>query len=160
MRLIFLDIDGVLNSELWSKNPESHVDGNRRWFDPRCVSLLNKLTDKTEASIVVSSTWRVGKTTMELKELLSEMGITGEVISKTGQSESGIRGVEIHEWMLHNQHLLGCLRHLYRDYVILDDDSDMLYWQRHNYFQVDPYAGLTPNIVYRAQNFLNSALSE
>lgn len=154
MKIIFLDIDGVLNSQTWLKNGGANIEGDLKWFDPRCVELLNDLTSSTGSSIVVSSTWRTGKTVDQLKRLLSRMGVTGEVISKTGQSESGIRGVEIHEWMLMNQHLLGCLRHEFQDYVILDDDSDMLYWQRHNYFQVDGYCGLTPGLIYRAKNFL------
>ena len=41
-------------------------------------------------------------------------------------------------------------------YVILDDDSDMLYWQRNSYFQVDSYSGLTPNLCYRVVNYLNN----
>ena len=40
------------------------------------------------------------------------------------------------------------------NYVILDDDSDMLYWQRNNYINVDQYVGLTPKQVYKATRFL------
>ena len=55
MKLIFLDIDGVLNNQLWlTSDFRNHlpklINGERntkRWFDPRCVKLLNILTDKT-----------------------------------------------------------------------------------------------------------------
>ena len=39
-------------------------------------------------------------------------------------------------------------------YIIFDDDSDMLLWQRENYFRVDPYCGLAENIIHIATIFL------
>jgi len=51
MKIIFLDIDGVLL-----------VDSCDNWeFTPRCVLQLKRIIDNTEAQIVLSSTWRHGK---------------------------------------------------------------------------------------------------
>lgn len=47
MRVIFLDIDGVLNS----KNSPYEIN-------ERCVKRLAKIVKKTEAKIVISSNWR------------------------------------------------------------------------------------------------------
>jgi hypothetical protein len=39
--------------------------------------------------------------------------------------------------------------------VILDDGTDMLYWQRNNFFWCDPFCGLSPVVAYKAARFLN-----
>lgn len=171
MKIIFLDIDGVLNHQIWFEKVQ-HLRADRQskedyrfYFDPFAVGLLNDLTDATGAKIVVSSSWRLGRTVEELKKILKENGVTGEVIDKTphlsfedyaNYSYSVPRGCEIKAWMELNKEKLGESIGKYRNYVIFDDDSDMLYWQRNNYFQVDSYCGLTPNLIYRAKNFLCS----
>lgn len=60
MRVIFLDIDGVLNSSSWAMfNNRSLGRPDRAWdLDPRCVFLLRTLVESTDAYIVMSSTWR------------------------------------------------------------------------------------------------------
>jgi histidinol phosphatase-like enzyme len=53
MKVIFLDIDGVLNSEEFlKKNKNEAIDRNN-------VSILKKIIDKTGAFIVMSSAWRL-----------------------------------------------------------------------------------------------------
>jgi hypothetical protein len=53
MKVIFLDIDGVLNSERFLKNNQDEsIDRNN-------VSILKKVIDKTGAVIVMSSAWRL-----------------------------------------------------------------------------------------------------
>ena len=42
---------------------------------------------------------------------------------------------------------------LYNNYAIIDDDSDMLLWQKDNFFQTDSYSGLTPTTCYKIKNF-------
>ena len=39
-------------------------------------------------------------------------------------------------------------------YAIIDDDSDMLYWHRDNFFHCDAACGLSQNIAYRVINHL------
>ena len=57
MKIIFLDIDGVLNSEMyeWSRG-EDRAD-NR--IDLSRVRLLKDIVSATDAKIVLSSTWRL-----------------------------------------------------------------------------------------------------
>lgn len=64
------------------------------------------------------------------------------------------RGCEIKAWLELNKEKLGDKMSKVK-YVILDDDSDMLYWQREHLFLTDAYAGLTKNIAYRVINYLN-----
>ncbi|MDC7248564.1 MAG: HAD domain-containing protein [Sphaerochaetaceae bacterium] len=180
MKLIFLDIDGVLNHELWARErllrhqgeAESDYEYYRNFFDPNAIDLLNTIVEKTGAKVVVSSSWRTGRTVEQLRELLGVMDFKGEVIGKTPNlyfekrkyphgdgkemhyNYSVPRGCEIKAWLEMNKSILGEKMSKVR-YVILDDDSDMLYWQRENFFWVDPYCGLTPNIAYKVIQFLN-----
>lgn len=50
-RIIFLDVDGVLNN---SKSPVDVL----LFIDPECLAHLKKIVNKTKAKIVLSSTWR------------------------------------------------------------------------------------------------------
>lgn len=158
LRVIFLDIDGVLNN---TTDSEMHGDAGRsRYYSHRCVARLNDLTDSTHAKIVVSSTWRLGSSVEDLKTLLSSMGITGEVIDKTDRlSSDTFRGNEIHKWMIDNPELIGDYN-LFKSYVILDDDSDMLLWHKNNYVNCDPEIGMTRRTVFKAISILRNAPCE
>lgn len=121
--LVFLDIDGVLVTPTALRQTQKHLPGHR-WgfhqFDPQTVAALNRITDETGASIIISSTWRKGRSVMELREILAGQGVTGRVRDKTGNSHDGIRGGEIQAFM----DTLGIEPD---EIAILDDDSDMLH---------------------------------
>ena len=162
MKLIFLDIDGVLNCQSWYKKAKAESKTKNNFdFDPGLVKNLNSITDKTGAKIVLSSTWRKGKTLDQLDDLFKEVGITGELIGKTpvlrftNSDMSVPRGCEIQSWIRENKGMIGANVLKWKDYVIIDDDSDMLYWHRKNFFNTDHSGGgLTDNITYRIINFL------
>lgn len=164
-KIIFLDIDGVLNSQLYYKTPAGERPVNLGFcgdIDTEAVERLNELIKETGAKVVISSTWRLNRTLEEMQEILNKRGFVGEVIGMTPDMRCGehgdsiLRGNEILAWIKENRAIVGADYHDYRHYVIFDDDSDMLYWQRNNYFQTDGYVGLTPNLCYRAKRFLNS----
>lgn len=125
MKIIFLDIDGVLNFN----GCRNRVDGFYFVNDSK-IKLLKKIIDKTDAKIVLSSTWRLGWFECEqgidsldtslfirLKEKLREYGI--EFISKTPISNSGYRGEEIDQWLNDwNGEKIS-------SFIIIDDDNDM-----------------------------------
>jgi len=160
MRIIFLDIDGVLNSQLFyteRSQCQRASDGAGADIDERCVNYLNSLIAETGAKVVISSTWRSDgleycKTALEAK------GFVGEIIDVTPhlRHEGCLRGNEIYHWIQKNSEMLcGSTNGSdFKEYVIFDDDSDMLYWQRNNYIQIDAYCGLTPNQCYRAKFIL------
>lgn len=56
MKLIFLDIDGVLNYEGYERLTRSGT----RFVDPILIKRLKKIIDCTGAKVVLSSTWRRG----------------------------------------------------------------------------------------------------
>lgn len=163
-KLIFLDIDGVLNYELFYREKSQHQRhmevGDLGDLCPKAISNLNHIIEETNAQVIISSTWRLGNTKENLQDLLNRVGFKGEIIGLTPNlrfnsnavSYTIPRGCEIDCWLkLHfDWNGMANVR-----YVIFDDDSDMLYQQRENYFRVDGYSGLTPNIAYRAINYLN-----
>lgn len=137
MKVIFLDIDGVLINRASFLSPLK-VMGVRAAPDPACVDRLNRIVRETGAHIVLSSTWRYGLKAVECRELLSDWGVMGKVIGPTprlmkpkqfsGQviEVSATRGAEIAKWLETEGE-----RHGVDSFVILDDDSDMDELTRH-----------------------------
>ena len=150
MKIIFLDIDGVLNAGR-STYPNDNIETNEGRLNEVLVSRLNRLIENTEAKVVISSTWRIGSTVQKIKHALEEAGFDGEIIGMTPTSSHGVRGVEIMEWCRENENVI-------ENYIIIDDDSDMLLWQAPHFFNTDTEYGLTDKIVYKASRFLNGVL--
>jgi hypothetical protein len=107
--VIFLDIDGVVAPiREWDRYGD---------LDPVCIQVLNEIVACGRADVVVTSTWRYGKTVVELQEILDAAGFSGNVVDKTPIGAPGAdRGVEIATWL--SEHAVG-------GYVIIDDHVDM-----------------------------------
>lgn len=108
MKLIFLDIDGVLNNDSTKVSFEGYT-----FVDDDKIILLKEILDQTGAKIVLSSTWRRGWCCYDnslyekaseredirlynaLKSKLLEYGI--ELMSYT--EDFGTRGEEIDKWL-------------------------------------------------------------
>jgi hypothetical protein len=123
VRVVFLDFDGVLNSTAYAmKSGHGGVLG----LDPEAGARLERLVQRGRADVVVSSTWRLGRTRAELCDLLHSIGYTGRVLGKTPDlnciriGTHVPRGAEIEMWMKENAR-----RFHVTSFVILDDDSDM-----------------------------------
>lgn len=114
MKLVFLDVDGVLNSEQYVHEIGNEWDDNQ--IDPKAVARLNRLTDETDALIVVSSSWRLGVTIQHLRNTLAFHGVKGYVLGATKYLGSD-RANEIWDW------IDSAKKKSYIDsFVILDDD--------------------------------------
>lgn len=155
---IFLDIDGVLNNEIfYKKNVEKPIEkGKRRdQIDVRCVDLFNDLFERLggekDVLVVMSSTWRGNyQNILDANPLFKSYGAKWDFLDKTPQSKDRIRGVEIYKWLQDNSmKYFNKPYYDFKDYIILDDDSDMMLWQKENFFQTDAYCGLTPNLIYK-----------
>jgi hypothetical protein len=165
-KIIFLDVDGVLNHEaFYSKRQEEGIENYPSYplceIDYKCVEVLNEIISKTGAKVVVSSTWRHGRTVEELQSILDQSGFKGEIIDKTPSFDHDecVRGNEIRKWIQNNFDLLGADVHHFENYVIFDDDNDMLYSQKDNFLQVDRWVGLTYFMAARAIRILNRGRS-
>lgn len=100
MKIIFLDVDGVLNSNDYYKSLED-THGYDKDIDLEKVKLLKEIVDATGAEIVLSSTWRILRETDEspalatfvhLENVLKEHGM--EIKDYTPVIK-GIRPLEI-----------------------------------------------------------------
>ena len=132
-RVIFLDIDGVLAPILgWDRYGD---------LDPACIQVLNEIVARGGADVVVSSTWRYGRTIPELQEMLDARGFTGRVLDRTPTGAPGAnRGEEIAAWLA---------EHAVSGYVIIDDHADMGDL-RPRLLQTQPAHGLQPADAPRA----------
>lgn len=176
-KVIFLDIDGVLNTEsyinhFWEfcrlhklERKESKRDFNAimrdkygNLFDPIAVQNLKYIIDNTDADIVISSSWR--KSGLEfMQDLWIDRQLCGLVIDITTWNtpnakprdlpfaERFERGIEIKDWVEKNKPL---------SYVILDDDNDMLPEQSDFFIQTNEVYGLTLQDAINAVKILNS----
>jgi hypothetical protein len=160
-KIIFLDIDGVLNCEDAYRSGEcqyaefTSMSGGKDHYQSFCKKskdLLNKLIDETGAEIVISSTWR--RSGIEfMREVWDLEGMSGEIIGLTPSlriSELTIpRGLEIEHFLkndLNFSHInwdQGTQMDIMEksgigNYIIIDDDSDMLYGQRNHFVHVLP----------------------
>ena len=190
MKVIFLDIDGVLNHEKWYKKRMSLKDGidSKEWsdhypfyeFDPESVDRLNNIIDKTGAKVVVSSTWRHGRRVEDLQEILDRVGFTGEVIDTTPHLNARIRqesagytvprGCEIDWWLKtkkfqrinwsEEKQMEFLEKSEVQNYIIIDDDSDMLYSQREHFVQTSWKDGLNNEKMNKCIEILNKTLIE
>ncbi len=131
MKVIFLDVDGVLNSMEWMQSDECVTNGGIFGMDTEAVKLLKYIIQKTGANIVVSSSWRIGGITEgshfyeELKRTDPSDTILNAVIDRTcsggitdfPNNRNYIRGDQIQKWIDDNA--------FDGTFVILDDDDDM-----------------------------------
>lgn len=121
MKVVFLDIDGVLNSHAYviRLQAQGQKVGGLLGIDPVAVAHLNRLVD-AGATFVLSSTWRFSHTPERMTKVLQATGFRGRVISATPRlNESMARGKEIQMW------LDDWKGDPVESFVILDDDSDM-----------------------------------
>lgn len=165
-KIIFLDIDGVLNSQYWYTQMERNTPRDKYGyaFDPNAVANLKRIIDETGADIVISSSWKSFGFT-DLENIWQERCLPGTVIGITPNSVSDelllnadldkmelfhIRGEEIKEWLSkHGKNV--------SNYVIIDDVDNMLPEQQKHFIQTNPEMGLTEDIALLAINILNHA---
>lgn len=137
MRVIFLDIDGVLNRI--GTLQENRTVGTWEGFigmEPDLVERFNKLVEETGAEVVLSSTWRLHT---DWRNTMIGNGLTCRFIDRTPRHTGYPRGREIHAWLKNNRDVT--------QYAIIDDDNDMLALQKSHFFQTNYREGLTEEIA-------------
>ncbi len=112
-----------------------HRDEYGSLFHPHFEANLKRLIDETGAKIVISSSWRHSGLKI-MQEMWIKRGLVGEVIDITPShsdksrdhlpfKERAERGGEIKEWLDAHPEVT--------NYVILDDDDDVLESQENNF---------------------------
>lgn len=149
MKVIFLDIDGVLVNRNSFKLPRLELVGHRLSYhtaDPVCIRLLNRIVAETGARIVISSVWR-GIGLKRLREIFSAWLAKGEIVDVTPNIDDAIRGDEIQAWLETQSDI--------HSFVIIDDDDDMGRL-RHRLVETDCMIGLTDKDAEQAIAILNA----
>lgn len=133
VKVIFLDIDGVLNSSrscyAFGGFPHDFGTAAMARFDHVAIALIRKACELTDASIVLSSTWRLLHSVHECAN-----GLDLPIFDKT-PGGGGFRGAQIQEWLDAHPEV--------EKWVIVDDDSDMLDSQKPQFVQTDFQNGLS-----------------
>lgn len=156
MKVIFLDFDGVITT------PKSKYK-----LDPERMALVGRILDATGAKVVISSSWRRYSLEDTIKHLTDTshflidgnpfpypeavVGITERMYSFCYPNNNIHfclpRGCEIEHYL--NQHSE------VDNYVIIDDNQDMLLCQADNFVHTNGITGLTEEDVERAIEILN-----
>jgi len=149
-KVLFLDIDGVLNSEEWYISllnnkiepifPDKHIN-------PKQVTLVNKIINQTNATVILSSSWRIFRSVEEMNILLKRKGATFLITDLTPILSTGCRGDEIALWIEKSANSI-------ESFCILDDDSDMSNLSS-NLIQTSWQFGITEKHVNLAIKMLN-----
>ena len=167
-KIIFLDFDGVLNTEYHQRQLQFEgkiwQDKHGASFDPEAVKQLQAIVDKTHADIVIESSWKyLGLEAMQ--EMWQDRQLPGRVIGITPSAISDnillstdldvldssmlhCKGAEIASWLYDNN---------IQDapYAIIDDEYVILESQLPHLVLTNPYDGLTEELAMRAIGILN-----
>lgn len=147
-RIVFLDIDGVLAGYKWLMKGKGFID-------PDKVKLINQLKG---CEIVISSSW--GE---DADKPLQELGLELPIIGHTEHISLGrgylCRGNEIEKWLIDTFDGMatkfgGEFRNKNYEYVIFDDDTDMLLGQKENFIKTNEAYGITQRDINRAKKIL------
>lgn len=139
MNIIFLDIDGVLNSYAYYKETENDLD-------LKAIDILSQIYHKFNCKIVLSSTWRelkdisdesAQKMWKHLVDTLSKYNMEIYDITPTIKNN---RPLEIATWLQNNS----C-----SNYVILDDDFPLLEYKKYG---LEKHVVKTIYFTYKVEN--------
>ena len=133
MRVLFLDIDGVLNSSrscaAFGGYPHGFGSDDMRKFDAIALGLIQRLCRAVpDLRIILSSTWRRDRAPME-----AGLALRLPIIDSTPVL-NGKRGDEIAHWLAAHPGVT--------EWAIVDDDSDMLPEQHARFVQTKHSDGL------------------
>ena len=169
-KVIFLDIDGVLNTEKYYNylrdNGLDTDDYFGNLFSPEAVENLQRIIETTNAQIVISSSWRFAgigglRTMWNRRQLpgyiydITSLYVADDFIREHMGEEDfdyteaifSTRELEISSWLRDHPETT--------NYVILDDLSSMKRYEA-NYVRINPKKGITRENTEQAITILNS----
>lgn len=149
MKVLFLDIDGVCNSRMFSAKQFAKGVGGFLGIDPAPAELVRDIIDKTGCKVVLSSTWRLSATEREKvrNQVCEFIDVTPDLPhnNKNHKDYRTHRGTEVQAWLDGHPEV--------KQYAILDDDSDFLPEQ--HLFQTTFMHGLNRKIADDVIKHLN-----
>ncbi|MBD5492701.1 MAG: hypothetical protein HDR16_11480 [Lachnospiraceae bacterium] len=166
-KALFLDIDGVLNSNFWNDSHQKEIsDGTL--VDEEKIKILASLVKRTNAKIILHSGWRfwidyelrpLGTEAERLVEMLAKEDLfidgvtpdlTTEEIRET-KKFSLVKADEILLWLKQHSDIT--------EWVVLDDlDLHSVKIDQHQ-VKTDPTIGLTLEDIEKAEKILEGLIS-
>lgn len=139
MKILFLDIDGVINS---LSTPVIGDGDDMVIADKECVDLINRLVERTGVNVVLSSSWRYMQ---EWRQVMKNQGFTFEFYDRTNLNLPKGRAIDLFI-KIHPE---------ITDYAILDDEEvDLIPQQLPYLFQTS--AGITEQITDKLERYFNN----
>ena len=169
-KIIFLDLDGVLNTaNYYDRLQHEHLpteDIFGTMFDPNAVEQLSHIIDSTKAKIVISSSWRYSGIA-NMRAMWKARQLPGEIYDITSlfvaddyirehmeeenfdfyEAMTSVREMEISAWLQEHPEVTS--------YVILDDQSTFRQLKEH-FVQINPKSGITNKDTEQVITILNS----
>lgn len=136
MKVLFLDIDGVVNCITTRQRHRGAIG-----IDPYMAFLVGKIQLDTNCDVVLSSSWRLWEETREevKRQVVDFIDITPDHRGLTD------RGCEILAWLANHPEVT---RH-----AILDDNND--FHDDQPLFRTSWQIGITPEIAKQVTDYLN-----
>ena len=160
--VLFLDIDGVLNSHFWNNSHQREIsDGTL--IDEEKIKILAPLIKKTDAGLILHSGWRFWFDD-ERKPLRAEAGKLIDLLAKEGLSINGVtpdlttkeirrtkkfslvKADEILLWLKMHEGIAG--------WVVLDDLDLHNHFVEQHQVKPNPEVGLTLEDLKKAEKIL------
>lgn len=153
-KVIFLDIDGVLNNHAWLARRKYAIGRLHKaieTLDPANVAVLNAIVERSGARVIVHSAWRYNLDVRELRLVLDGAGFAGTIagaIPRYGDDEDGgiiiadDIGMMLHRWLRYRPRITGC--------VILEDSTIMGPMAEYQVRTSSAAGGLRPEHVEQA----------
>ncbi len=132
IRILFTDIDGVLNPHWRAK------------WSKKSITLYNELCKEYDLKPVITSTWRIAHTKEQLQEIFKSQGIEIDIYDYTPLL-GGARGLEIKEWLDNNE----C-----DNFVIIDDKTSDIEPYINNVVKCRSWVGLSTDEIKEIKEIL------
>lgn len=167
MKYIFLDIDGVLNSDIYMASAkylaecaalgvtptgfEIVVKAHHLHLDPAAIKLVNDLVERSGAKVILSSTWRVRYSLFEMNAMLKMRGASFEISDKTPAKMSRtLREMDIKGYL----NFLKLTEDIVPEAFVILDDIDEFPKLKDHFVQTTEKEGLTQEGIAKALKIL------
>lgn len=150
MKVIFVDIDGVLNNYATQTKYHNNYVPLYSDLDPKCMSNFRTLLQiKSDYQILIHSAWREHTGSMQFKEIFAALGfseIADRIIGITDSSMS--KQDSIHDMIK----LMGI-----KQFIIIDDDIlfDLGTEMYSRQYKTSLFTGLTARDIERISSMMN-----
>lgn len=138
MKLLFLDIDGVMTSDNGKLNKSFLYP-----FSDSCVQVLNEILRLNKVRVILTSSWRTVFDAEKQNQIFKENGVIQTPADQTKDIGYKHRSLEIKEYLQSRK---------VESFVILDD-MDIAGFAD-NFVKIDPKTGLTEGYIERINQIL------